>query len=233
MAWTRFQKLPAELVLMIHEHLDEVSGLALDLYLNPDQNELEMVHNFLKKHMPLPVLAVQQIIHMTGARGGSYDWEQYSKCKTAIYRSPYYCASVLTEWKDIPLAIQFRDVDEVLSVGYYIERMLPLFKKVFVEMGIASQSPTLAVVPDCFDKPNNIELARMVLAVYQFNAYCRLLGKDQHRMSFQQAGVLAKRFSQNLTPWEKEQMFCVAKHVNHMISLTSKSKQPLAPQHWA
>lgn len=202
---------------MIHEHLDEVSGLALDLYLNPDQNELEMVHNFLKKHMPLPVLAVQQIIHMTGARGGSYDWEQYSKCKTAIYRSPYYCASVVTEWEDIPLAIRFKDVEEALSVGYYIERMLPLFKEEFVKI-----SP-LAVVPDCFDKPNNIELARIVLAIYQFNAYCRLLGKDQHTMSFQQAGVLAKRFFQNLTPWEKEQMFCVAKHVHSVISLTSKS----------
>lgn len=224
MALTRLHVLPQELLLIIHGHLDNVSSLALDICLRSDQQETQLVHDFLKERMRLPVLAVQQIVHQTGARGGSYNWDQYQNCRTELYTSPFYRPN-RHDWGQTPRVLQFKDVVEALSVSETIERLLARFKDNFtvLHQWYGENPDGNLQVPEAFAEPNNIELARMVLATYQYNAYCRLLGKGPDDLSFEEASNLATRFLVNLTPWEKEQIYCVSQSIVKEIGHMSKS----------
>jgi hypothetical protein len=75
---------------MIYGHLNQSDALSLDIALDAAKETVHM-NKFLRKHMPIPVLAAQQIIHQSGAQiNGSYEWAQYSACKRAWYRSSNY-----------------------------------------------------------------------------------------------------------------------------------------------
>lgn len=195
---------------MVYSNLDDISALALDLYLSQNKNELQQVHSFLKNRMPTAVLAAQQIVHFNGATDGSYNWDRWSACKMGLYGNPCYRDTILSDWDDlhIPLAISFKDLEEVLSVSACVERLQTTWKR-NLELVVrvdrryfGAQSPMY--LTRSLTNLSNMEWARVVLGVYQFNAFCRLLNNGELDMTFQQAAALAKMFLKYLTPWEKE-----------------------------
>lgn len=229
-----FSSLPPELLAMIFELLDESDTLSLDVLLDPP-NETRHMNKFLLKRMPIPVLAAQQIIHLSGAQTkGSYDWEQYSACKRALYcNSNYSDCSLFHDPDSIPMAIQYGDKTLALSIWPFIEKMLECFKDSFEytrdDFFAHGMSRPSLLTPNCFDKPSNVELMRMVLAVYQFNAYCRLLSKSQRDMPFDEAKSIAEQFFKNLTPWEKEQLYSVALTAEIIVPVRRLGKSTFSP----
>jgi hypothetical protein len=69
----------------------------------------------------------------------------------------------------------------------------------------------------------------MMLAVYQFNAYCRLLSKSQDEMPFKEAKSTAEQFFKNLTPWERVQLHSVALAAELIVSVRRIGKSTSPP----
>jgi len=68
----------------------------------------------------------------------------------------------------------------------------------------------------CFEHVTKTELQRLVLAVYQFDAYTSRLQGGVGDVSHDAAAELSKLFFQHLTPWDKEQIISVGEIMTHI-----------------
>jgi hypothetical protein len=220
-----FCKLPPELRNAIHfeSGLDDNESLALTIAINDPQEECALVQEFLMKkiHRSLhedtlsTVLAVQQTIYHTGAVNGSFDWTCYAACKQALYENEEL---VLDETR---LAIRFCDIHNVMQKtnwAYLISLACDANWRDWIRADDTGFPFAQTVQTEgCFEDASKTELQRLVLAVYQFDAYTSRLQKGAAEMSYEEAAALSKTFFQHLTPWEKEQIISIGEIITQVL----------------
>jgi hypothetical protein len=217
-----FWRLPPEIRDMIcfESVLTIDDRLALSIALNKPEEEYALVHDYLVEHLQgngASVVVVQTLYHTGSPTRGSADWARYAACKQARYDNPNLeldgtCLAVpydnrenalgLTLWAEFLFEVcNFNFLSWVASVGDADD-----FDHIDSFGSGSDDSPS----KKSFYRPSNTETQRMILAVHQFETFCALLGEEQGTMSFEVATSLASHFFRNLTPWEKEQLLCIA-----------------------
>ena len=212
-----FLKLPPELRNTIHfeSDLHVIDKLALAVALSHPKNECALVDQYLSELIKPDSLVIQQTIHRAKALAGSYDWDSWAACKQALYDNPDLDP-------DVPgHAITFIEAEDAHAKAELVSLILSLCDEGCMLSAIDKSGDDFSQLAEDeinrFEEPSKTELIRVILSVYQFDAYRQLLNTGADDMSYEEAEAAATRFFRYLMPEEKEQIISIADMVAKVI----------------